>query len=104
MSLAQAIVALYGVFTFVGGMIGFIKAKSAASLIAGSVSGILLLICAYGMKGGHVIFYLAAAAVSLLLGIRFFGTWRVKKKLMPDFLMVVFSLISLIVISLEVMK
>ena len=43
MNVAAAVVALYGMFSITDGVIGYLKAKSKASLIAGSISGALLL-------------------------------------------------------------
>ena len=104
MALAQTVVLIYGIFSLVGGIIGFLKAKSKASLIAGSISGILLLICANGIGNGNRVSYLAALFISLALGIRFFKTWLVKKKIMPDLIMVVLSAISAVTILLEVLR
>ncbi|HEX4840085.1 MAG TPA: TMEM14 family protein, partial [Rhabdochlamydiaceae bacterium] len=43
------IVALYGVLIFAGGIIGYLKAGSEASLVMGGISGLLLLISSGGM-------------------------------------------------------
>lgn len=40
----SVIVIVYGAFTFIGGLMGYIKASSAMSLIMGAVFGILLVI------------------------------------------------------------
>ena len=104
MTLAQSVVFIFGIFTLIGGVIGFVKAKSNASLIAGSISGIALLICANGIGKGSTSAYILAALISLILGVRFFKTWTVKRKLMPDLLMVIFSSISLMVVILEVVR
>lgn len=37
---------IFGVFTILGGLMGYLKANSKASLIAGSISGVLLLVAA----------------------------------------------------------
>ena len=102
--MAYTIVLIYGIFTLVGGVIGFLKAKSKASLIAGGIFGILLLICANGIKNGNLDSYIVAGLISLVLGIRFFKTWLAKRKLMPDLLMVVFSVLSLIIIIVEIIR
>jgi uncharacterized membrane protein (UPF0136 family) len=44
--IAAGLAALYGVVSLVGGIIGYVKANSVESLIAGGISGILLLVCA----------------------------------------------------------
>lgn len=43
---------VYGMFSITGGLIGYLKAKRVASLMAGSVSGALLLFFAYGISHG----------------------------------------------------
>jgi len=98
MSTTTLIVGLYGLFTVAGGLIGFIKAKSAVSLITGSVSGILLLVCAYGISRGYSWSAITALIVSMLLGGRFLMTFLKHFKVMPDLLMVLLSLASLIAI------
>ena len=95
MGIASIVVGCYGVFTLVGGVIGYLKAKSTASLIAGSISGSLLVVCAYGLGQGSRTAALVSAIVSVLLGGRFAGTWRRTHRVMPDLLMIVFSLVSL---------
>ena len=42
MDTAAVVAALYGIFSLAGGIIGYVKAKSTASLVAGSLSGVLL--------------------------------------------------------------
>jgi uncharacterized membrane protein (UPF0136 family) len=58
-TVAIAVAAGYGVLSLVGGIMGYVKAKSRASLIAGGVSGVLLL-------GGAL---LAASQPALGLGL-----------------------------------
>jgi uncharacterized membrane protein (UPF0136 family) len=49
---AQIYFPIVGVVMIAGGFVGFLKAKSVASLIAGSVSGLLLIIgaCLFGVQ------------------------------------------------------
>ncbi len=91
MVLAQTVVLIYGIFTLVGGIIGFVKAKSKASLIAGGISGILLLFLAYQMDGRFILSCYASALISAILGIRFLKTWIKNHRLMPDLMMVLLS-------------
>ena len=91
MDLIIVIVAAYGAFSLVGGVIGYLKAKSAASLIAGGVSGMVLLVCAYGIGQGSRTAILGSLAVALGLGGRFLSTWLKNRRVMPDLLMILFS-------------
>ena len=99
MNLAVAVVAIFGVFNLIGGVIGYLKAKSSASLIAGSVAGVILLICAYGIAHDHRAAAITSLAVSILLGARFAGTWRRNHRVMPDLLMIALSLVTLLIVG-----
>ena len=101
--IAMIVIIVYGVFCVIGGIIGYAKAKSRASLIAGSVSGLILFVCAWlfniaidnmsnstGDKAS-ITGIIGSLAVSVLLGGRFLMTWLRTKKLMPDLLMVILS-------------
>jgi len=86
---------VFGALTIAGGVMGFVKAQSKPSLIAGGVSGALL-IAAGALFGGH----LAAAlwlglVVSALLAGRFVPAFLKKRAFMPGGMMSVLSLIGL---------
>ena len=97
MQLAMLVTAGFGVFNLVGGVIGYVKAKSAASLIAGSLAGVLLLVCASLIHAGNRTALIGSAAISALLGIRFARTWRVNRRIMPDLIMVVLSVATIVI-------
>ena len=101
MNLAAVLVALYGLFSLIGGVIGYRKAKSTVSLAAGSVSGLILLVSAYGMVKGSSVAWVVSLTVALVLGVRFFRTWLKNRRLMPDLLMVLFSAATWIAVALE---
>jgi len=46
MAVAPIVVGSYGLFSLIGGVIGYVKANSRPSLVAGTVSGLFLLGCA----------------------------------------------------------
>ena len=96
MNVAVTVVAFYGLFSLVGGIIGYLKAKSTASLIVGSTSGVLLILCAYGMGHGSRAALLGSLAMAFVLGARFLGTWLKNHRVMPDLLMVLFSTATLL--------
>jgi uncharacterized membrane protein (UPF0136 family) len=86
---------VFGALTIIGGVIGFKKAGSKASLIAGSISGVLILLAAWlvmsGQKQNGLILGLV---VSSLLEIRFFPAFVKTKKMMPAGMMTGLSMIG----------
>lgn len=85
---------LFGLLTIAGGVLGFVKAKSKPSLIAGSISGALLLLAAWLMQTrGHVGVLLGLVVSLLLLG-RFGRAFAQTKKLMPAGLMALLGTIG----------
>jgi len=64
----------YGLVAAIGGTIGFVKAGSAASLVAGGGSGVLLLVCAVLIGKKPKLGLIGAFVLSLLLVGRFAST------------------------------
>ncbi len=104
MKLAAIVVAIYGLFTLIGGFIGYLKAGSRASLIAGGISGIVLLSCVYGLIWASTAAAGLSLAVALVLGVRFLGTWSKKRRVMPDLLMVVLSALAAVTVIVELIS
>ena len=98
-----AVVAGYGLFTLAGGVVGFVKAKSLASLVAGSLAGASLLACAAGIWQGSTAAALGSLLVALALGGRFAATWRRRHRVMPDLLMVLGSAATIIAVSVHLL-
>lgn len=75
---AAVLIAIYGLIALIGGTIGFVKAGSVASLIAGGGSGLVLLISAALVvkKPESRVGLIIALVVSLLLIGRFASTLR----------------------------
>ena len=70
-TIAVGIVAGYGVLSLVGGVIGYVKAKSKASLIAGGVSGLVLIGSAVLATSAPLAGFALASLVSVALVARF---------------------------------
>lgn len=87
---------IFGLLAIVGGVIGFVKAGSTASIIAGSVSGIALIVAAYLLPGNLVLGLAIAGLVSILLAGRFIPAFLKTGQVMPAGLMSVLSVIGLI--------
>lgn len=87
---------VFGILTIAGGIMGFVKAGSMPSLIAGSVTGVLLLVAAWLMPE-HLAAGLAVAfAVSLLLAAQFVPKFIRTGKAMPAGMMSILSVIGLV--------
>ena len=86
----------FGVLTIAGGVMGFVKAKSRASLIAGSISGALLILAGYlvGTNGRLGLFL--GLGVSAALAARFVSSYRKSKKVMPAGLMAVLGVVGVV--------
>jgi len=90
LSFAAGYLAVFGVLTFAGGVVGFVKAKSVASLIAGGIAGALLFVaCALTFRAGtnQGAGLLLGLVVSAALAARFGMAFRKTKKVMPAGLM-----------------
>ncbi|MEY2562456.1 MAG: hypothetical protein QOH88_649 [Verrucomicrobiota bacterium] len=88
---------IFGLFTIVGGVMGYVKAASTPSLIAGSISGILLLLAAFLLPNNLAAGLILAALVSLALAGRFVPAFMKTGQIMPAALMSGLSVIGVIV-------
>lgn len=95
---------VFGVLTIAGGIVGYVKAKSRASLIAGGVAGALLLVSGYltGTTGRPGL--LLGLGLSLMLAGRFVGTFIKTRKVMPAGLMSVLSVVGVVLTALTLMR
>jgi uncharacterized membrane protein (UPF0136 family) len=87
---------VFGVLTIAGGVMGYVKAGSNASLIAGSISGILLLLAAYLLPQNLTAGLVTALLVSLLLAIRFLPIFIRTGKVMPAGMMALLSVVGVV--------
>lgn len=96
---------LFGVLTIAGGVAGFARAKSKASLIAGTVAGALLLVSGYlvGRAAPRDGLFLGLA-VSAALAARFVGTYVRSRKVMPAGMMSVLSVIGVVITVLALTR
>ncbi len=88
---------IFGLLTIVGGVIGFVKAGSTASIIAGSISGILLFVAAFLLPQNLAVGLILAGVVSILLAGRFVPAFLKTGQAMPAGLMSVLSVLGVIV-------
>ncbi|MDF0555398.1 TMEM14 family protein [Kamptonema sp. UHCC 0994] len=95
MNLGIATAIAYGILTFVGGIIGYAKAQSKASLISGSLSGLLLIFSGIVQLQGQSWGLILATVVAAVLVIVFIARLVKTKKLMPAGLMIAGGIVSL---------
>lgn len=88
---------LYGIFTLLGGIMGYVKSRSQISLISGCFSGMLLLSGALAALKGNPWGLTLAMIVTALLVIVFIVRWLKTRKFMPAGMMVGVGVMTFIV-------
>jgi uncharacterized membrane protein (UPF0136 family) len=96
LSAAKIYFIVFGVLTIAGGIVGYVKAGSVASIIAGSISGVLLLIGAFVLPEHRMAGLVMGLIVSLLLAVRFIPAFLRTGKVMPAGLMAALSVLGII--------
>ena len=89
---------VFGIVAIAGGALGYARASSKPSLIAGSVSGVLLIIA--GLLSPSVPGFLLALLVSLLLLVHFGRSYAAKKKPMPAIPMIALSAVCIVLTAI----
>jgi len=87
---------VFGILTIAGGVMGYIKAGSVASIIAGSITGVLLLVAAFLLPEHRAVGLATALIISLLLAAQFIPKFLRTGKVMPAGIMSILSLIGII--------
>jgi len=88
---------IFGALTIIGGVIGYVKANSVPSIVAGAITGVLLLIAGYILPEHRAAGLVTAFVVSLLLAAQFVPKLIRTGKVMPAGLMSILSVIGIIV-------
>jgi uncharacterized membrane protein (UPF0136 family) len=97
MEAAKIYFIVFGVLTVAGGVVGYVKAGSAASIIAGSITGVLLLVAAFLLSEHRAIGLATAFIISLLLAAQFAPKFIRTGRVMPAGMMSILSVIGIIV-------
>ena len=97
MEAAKIYFIVFGLLTLAGGIIGYVKAGSVASIIAGAITGVLLLIAAFLLPEYRAAGLATALIVSLLLAAQFIPKLLRTGRVMPAGMMSVLSVIGIIV-------
>lgn len=96
---------VFGALTIVGGIMGYVKAGSPASIIAGGIAGVLLLVSGYLIGAGKVQAGLILGIVlSLALAGRFLPAFLSTQKIMPAGLIAILSIIGLVLTVVALIK
>jgi len=88
---------IFGALTIVGGVIGYVKAGSLPSIIAGAITGVLLLVAGWILPTHRTAGVVMALIVSLLLAVQFVPKLIRTGKMMPAGLMSILSVIGIVV-------
>lgn len=89
---------LFGVLCLLGGALGYARARSNASIIAGGISGALLILAGIlgrGILGKGIAPYTIAIVVSILLLAHFGRSYLASRKPMPAIPMILLSLLCI---------
>src|SRR6476661_10820221 len=97
MEAAKIYFIIFGLLTIVGGIIGYVKAGSVASIIAGSITGVLLLVAAFLLPEHRMVGLATALIVSLFLAAQFIPKLLQTGSVMPAVIMSLLSAIAVIV-------
>lgn len=93
------VVVIYALFILLGGVMGYVKAHSHASLLAGSATGVILLISAIGIYStrtwGLVLAFVVTSFLTFFFGYRYYST----QVLFPSGVMTVLSSATLLILS-----
>jgi uncharacterized membrane protein (UPF0136 family) len=96
MDLTKIYFVLFGVLTIAGGIVGYVKAGSVASIIAGSITGVLLLVAAFLLTDHRAVGLATALVISLLLAVQFVPKFLQTGRVMPAGMMSILSVIGVI--------
>jgi uncharacterized membrane protein (UPF0136 family) len=97
LGLVKAYFIIFGVLTIFGGIMGYAKAGSKPSIIAGSIAGIVLLVAAFLPPEHRVAGLAIALIVSVVLALQFVPKLIRTRRAMPAGMMSILSVIGIIV-------
>jgi len=104
MEAAKIYFIVFGALTIVGGIVGYVKAGSVASIIAGSITCVLLLVAAFLLPEHRMVGLATALIVSLLLAAYFIRKYLSTGAVMPAGIMSLLSVIGIIVVIVAWVK
>ena len=105
MKLVQKVLLVFALLLVIGGIVGYVKSDSVASLIAGGVSGVAILLSCWLYGSRPLVGFGLGLIVSLALLGRF-GSEAVKKGLVmwPGGVVIFFSVVTIVVLVADFLK
>jgi uncharacterized membrane protein (UPF0136 family) len=97
MNFSIAAVFAYGILAIIGGIIGYIQARSKVSLISGVISGLLLVIAGFFRLQGQGWAAILADVVTAVLVVVFAIRLAKTRKFMPAGLMTILGIVTLVI-------
>ena len=97
MAAAKIYFLVFGALTIIGGIIGYVKAGSLPSIIAGAITGVLLLVAGALLPEHRAAGLATALIISLLLALQFVPKFVRTGRVMPAGMMSILSVIGLAV-------
>jgi len=95
---------VFAILTIFGGIMGYVKARSIASIVAGGVSGVILIAASLLLPEHPLKAEVPALCVSVLLAGKFVPDFVHKKAFVPGGLMAVLSLASVVLTILALVS
>ena len=95
---------IFGALTIAGGVMGYVKANSTISLVAGAIAGILLLLAGYLTSERQMTGLVVGLITSLLLAGQFIPKFVKTGKAMPAGMMSVLSAIGIVLALIAWLK
>ena len=89
---------IFGVLTIAGGITGYVSKGSLPSIVAGTLTGILLLVAAFLLPAHSTVGLIIALVVSLLLAGQFVPKLVRTGQMMPAGMMSILSLLGIIAV------
>ena len=97
--MASYYILIFGILMIVGGIMGFVKSRSKASILSGSIFGLLLMACGYFMMNGNLRASQFAFGLSVVLILIFVQRFKASKKFMPAGLMLILSVLAVSILG-----
>jgi uncharacterized membrane protein (UPF0136 family) len=95
---------VYGVIMILGGIAGFARVGSKASLISGVGFGLVLLVSGFGVWNGSQNSLMAATIIALLLVVLFAIRYAKKRRFMPAGMLAILSLVAVVTFALALKR